>query len=107
LWQLAQVPGTTLAWLKLADSQAVVRWQLSQLAVVCTWLAVLPRAWLPLWHEAQDPGVTLAWLNAAGSQAVVRWQLSQGAEVIKCWAGLPLACVPLWHDTDAHPHENF
>jgi len=36
LWQLAQVPGATLVWLKVAGSQAVVRWQVSQDAVVAT-----------------------------------------------------------------------
>lgn len=35
LWQLAQLPGATPAWLKPeAGFQPLVRWQLSQLAVV-------------------------------------------------------------------------
>jgi hypothetical protein len=78
---VAQVPGVTLAWLKVAGSQAVVRWQVSQEAVVATWFAGLPRALVPLWQVAQVPGVTLAWLKVAGSQAVVRWQVSQEAVV--------------------------
>ncbi|HSC94248.1 MAG TPA: hypothetical protein VLC73_04725 [Burkholderiales bacterium] len=36
LWQVAQVPGATPVWLKVAGSQAVVRWQVSQEAVVAT-----------------------------------------------------------------------
>jgi hypothetical protein len=72
LWQLAHVPGATLAWLKVAGSQAVVRWQLSHEAVVMTWFADLPRALEPLWQVAQVPGATRAWLKVAGSQTVVR-----------------------------------
>ena len=34
LWHWAQVPGATDAWLKLAGTQALVRWQASQGAVV-------------------------------------------------------------------------
>jgi hypothetical protein len=56
-------------------------WQASQARVVAKWLAVLPRALVPLWQVAQVPGVTLAWLNVAGSHAVVRWQVSQEAVV--------------------------
>jgi hypothetical protein len=36
LWQVAQVPAATLVWLNVAGSQAVVRWQVSQEAVVTT-----------------------------------------------------------------------
>jgi hypothetical protein len=34
LWQVAQVPGAMPVWLKVAGVQALVRWQLSQAAVV-------------------------------------------------------------------------
>ncbi len=36
LWQVAQVPGATPVWLKVAGIQAVVRWHVSQAAVVGT-----------------------------------------------------------------------
>ena len=48
LWQVAQVPGTTPLWLKVAGSQAVVLWQLSQAAAVEIWLEGLPFAVEPL-----------------------------------------------------------
>jgi hypothetical protein len=48
LWQDEQVPGATELWLKLAGSQAVVRWQLSHEAVVGIWPLGLPLAVLPL-----------------------------------------------------------
>ena len=73
LWQLEQVPGTTLAWLKVAGSQAVVRWHWSQLAVVGRWFDGLPVAVLPLWQLEQVPAATPEWLNVAGVHAVVRW----------------------------------
>ena len=59
LWQVAQLPGATPLWLKVAGVQALVRWQLSQAAVVGTCPLGLPRAVLPLWQVAQLPGVTL------------------------------------------------
>ena len=81
----------------VAGVQPVVRWQLSQEAVVEICLAVLPEALLPLWQVAQLPTVTVLWLNVAGSQAVVRWQLSHEAVVGKCDAVFPVALLPLWH----------
>jgi hypothetical protein len=59
----------------------VVRWQVSQDAVVTTWFAGLPLALVPLWHVAQVPGTTPVCENVAGIQAVVRWQVSQEAVV--------------------------
>jgi hypothetical protein len=81
LWQVAQVPGTTPAWEKVAGIQAVLRWQVSQEAVVAMWFAGLPLALVPLWQVAQVPGATPVWLKVAGIQAVVRWQVSQEAVV--------------------------
>jgi len=78
LWQLAQVPGATLAWLNAAGSQAVVRWQESQDAVVTMWLGVLPFAREPLWQEAQDPVAMATWLKRAPANVDVLWQDSQG-----------------------------
>ena len=60
LWQLAQVPGATPAWLKEAGLQPVVRWQASQDWVVGRCVGVLPAALVPLWQEAQAPGATPA-----------------------------------------------
>ncbi len=60
LWQVAQVPAATPVWLKVAGVQAVVRWQVSQDAVVTMWIAVLPFAVEPLWQLAQVPAATLA-----------------------------------------------
>ena len=60
MWQVAQVPGATPLWLKVAGVQPVVRWQLSQLWVVGTWPEGLPAAELPLWQLEQVPGVTPA-----------------------------------------------
>jgi hypothetical protein len=81
LWQVAQVPGATPLWLKVAGSHAVVLWQLSHDAVVGTCLADLPVAVLPLWQVEQVPGATPLWLNVAGNHAVVLWQLSHEAVV--------------------------
>ena len=41
LWQLAQEPGATLAWVKRAGDHALAEWQVLQLSVVGTWLAGL------------------------------------------------------------------
>jgi hypothetical protein len=71
LWQVAHAPGVTPEWLKVAGSQAVLLWQVSQEAVVCTCTVGLPVAVTP-WQEAQVPGTTPLWLNEAGIQAVVR-----------------------------------
>ena len=59
LWHVAQVPGATPVWLKVAGVQPLVRWQVSHDAVVGTWLAFLPVAVVPLWHVAQVPGTTV------------------------------------------------
>jgi hypothetical protein len=55
LWQLAQlVDEVKVAWLTLVPVQTVVDWwQLSQAAVVDTWLPDLPVAVEPLWQLAQ------------------------------------------------------
>ena len=45
--------------MKVAGFHAVVRWQLSQAAVVGMWPLFLPVAVEPLWQVAQLPGVTL------------------------------------------------
>jgi hypothetical protein len=82
--------------LKLAGSHALVRWQLSQEAVVTMCRACLPAAREPLWQAAQVPGATFAWLKLAGTQALVRWQLSQEAVVAMWLAGLPEARAPVW-----------
>jgi hypothetical protein len=34
LWQVAQLPGVTVVWLKFAGRQTLVLWQVSQDAVV-------------------------------------------------------------------------
>jgi len=89
------VPGATPLWLKVAGSQAVVRWQESHEAVVGMWLEGLPFAVLPLWQVEQVPGATPLWLNVAGVHAVVLWQVSHDA-VVGTWPeGLPLAVLPL------------
>ena len=72
LWQVAQLPGVTPVWVKVAGVHAVVRWQLSQDSVVGRCVGVLPFAVVPLWQVAQVPGVTPVWLNVAGIHAVVR-----------------------------------
>ena len=48
LWQVAQLPGLTLAWLNEAGVHAAVLWQVSQLWLVAMWLVVFPRAVVPL-----------------------------------------------------------
>ena len=94
LWQLAQVPITSL-WLTVrAGAQAVVRWQSSHKLLVAMWVAFLPGALVPLWHDAQLALMPL-WLNVAGVHAVVPWQLPQSAVVAMWVAGLPLALLPL------------
>ncbi len=96
LWQVAQVPAATLAWLNAAGVHADVRWQVSQLCVVGTWVAGFAVALLPLWQVAQVPAATPAWLNVAGVQPVVRWQTSHICEVTRWPDGLPFAVEPLW-----------
>ena len=72
LWQLEQLVAVVkVLWSALAPVQIVVDlWQLSQVAVVERWLAVLPVATVPLW-QLEQPVLTetLAW-NLAGVQAV-------------------------------------
>ena len=58
LWQVAQVPGTTLVWLNVAGFQAVVLWQLSQASTVGRCVAGLPVALVPLWQVPQVPAAT-------------------------------------------------
>jgi hypothetical protein len=76
----------------LAGIQAVVRWQVSQAAVVVTWPVVgLARAGglAPLWQLAHCPGVTLAWPNVAPMKLLVpRWQVSQVLVPAKLWMAL-------------------
>jgi hypothetical protein len=88
LWQVAQLPGATLAWLKLAGIQALVRWQLSQAAMVTTWPEGLPGALEPLWQVMHEPGRTPTWLKRAPEKVDVLWQDSQGCVVGKCELGI-------------------
>jgi hypothetical protein len=60
LWQEEQRPAVVASWMKLAGFQETVPWQLSQEAVVTTWLAGLPVERTP-WQVAQVPGTTLLW----------------------------------------------
>jgi hypothetical protein len=101
LWQLAQVPGATRAWLKVAGSQAVVRWQESHEAVVTTWLAGLPFALEPLWQEAQEPAAIATWLKRAPAKVDVLWQDSQGWVTGMWFAGMTTLAILLaavWHE---------
>ncbi len=67
------------------------------MAVVGTWLAGLPLAWVPLWHDVQlVAAVKLLWSTRAPVQRVVLWQVPQLAVVCRCAPGLPVASVPLW-----------
>ena len=70
LWQLEQVPSTSLWFTVFAGLHAVVVWQSAHSVLVLMWVADLPVAFVPLWQEAQVP-VALAWLNVAGVQPVV------------------------------------
>jgi len=77
LWQVLQVPGATLLWLKVAGDHALVRWQVSQLAAVGIWFTALMDAPIRLpetWQELQSRGVPLktpcAWQD---SQRARRW----------------------------------
>ena len=69
-----------------------------QLAVVLTWLALLPVALTPLWQLEQVVAlVKVLWSALAPVQIVVDlWQLSQLAVVERWLAVLPVATVPLW-----------
>jgi hypothetical protein len=71
LWQVAQVPGATPAWVNVAGVHAVVLWQVSHDAVVGMWPPGLPVAVVPLWQVEQVPGATPAWVKVAGVHAVV------------------------------------
>jgi hypothetical protein len=67
----------------------VVRWQVSQAALVTTWLADLPSpvpvevTWAPSWQTAQAVANATAWFIDAGFHEVLLelWQLSQLEEV--------------------------
>jgi hypothetical protein len=65
LWQVAQAPGATPVWLKVAGRHAVVLWQESQGAVVMTWVLGLAVAVPPLWQVEQEPGATPICLKRA------------------------------------------
>jgi hypothetical protein len=82
--------------LNVAPANEIVDlWQVSQVAVVCTWLLDLPLADVPLWQLAQ-PLETPVWLNVAPANEVVDlWQVSQVAVVSRWLLDLPLADVPL------------
>ncbi len=69
-----------------------------QLAVVETWLALLPVALVPLWQLVQVVAVVnVLWSALAPVHVVLDlWQLSQLAVVDKWLFDLPLATVPLW-----------
>src|SRR5665647_2014624 len=84
LWQVVQVPGTTPAWLKLAPSQVVVEWQVSQESEVTMCPLGLPVAVVPLWQVVQVPGTTPVWLKLAGDHA-----------------GVPGTCAPCHNGTTA------
>ena len=72
-------------------------WQVVQLAVVATWLAVLPVAVVPLWQLAQlVAAVNMLWSTLVPNHVIVDlWQVSQLAVVAKWLADLPVATVPL------------
>ncbi len=47
-------------------------WQVTQLAVVGTWLAGLPLAWVPLWQAVQTvAALNVLWSTRAPVQRVV------------------------------------
>jgi hypothetical protein len=64
--------------MNLAGCHAVVRWQVSQAAVVTMWPAALPWTTVPLWQAPQLPGLTPAWLKRAPAKVAVLWHASQG-----------------------------
>jgi hypothetical protein len=71
LWQLAQVPGATLACANTAGSQAVVRWHKSHDSAVARWLAGLAVALPPArWQVAQVRGITPTCENAPAAAVV-------------------------------------
>ncbi len=65
-----------------------MRWQLSQAALVCTWLAGLPATSVPLWQFWHVPGATPTWLNLAPTKVLVEWQVSHAAVVGTCCCGI-------------------
>ena len=89
MWQVAQLPGATPLWLKVAGVQALVLWQLSQAAVVGMWPDGLPLAEVPLWQVEQVPGATPLWSKRAPMNDEVLWQ---------CIAGLPCGDMVVGHD---------
>ena len=99
-WQLAHpVTTNTLAW-NLAGNQLVpdpVLWQVVQLAVVGTCLALLPVAVVPLWQLAQSVlAVKVLWSTLAPVHTLVDlWQVSQAALVTTWLLDLVEAMVPL------------
>ena len=59
----------------------MLRWQLSQEAVVGTWLGGLPGAVVPLWHVAHVPDATPVWSKRAPTNVLVLWQVSHASGV--------------------------
>jgi hypothetical protein len=88
LWQVAQDPAATPAWLNAAPVHAEVRWQESHDAVVTTCPGGLPPAVAPLWQDAQVPGTTPKWTKRAPVNVTVLWQTSQGCCVGACEGGM-------------------
>lgn len=75
LWQVAQLPGATLAWLNFAPTNDWLLWQLSQAWVVVMWRI----------------GITML---APARRAPLTWQLAQSR-------GVPLNTPRTWQDSQA------
>ncbi|MNT81565.1 hypothetical protein D3C72_2211730 [compost metagenome] len=73
LWQVTQLVATLkVLWSTRAPVQVVVRWQVTQLAVVTMWLPGLPPARVPLWQLTQlVAAVKVLWSTRAPVHRVV------------------------------------
>ena len=81
-WQVAHWLATGIwLWFQFVGFQAVVAWQLMQLAAVGMCAAVLPAAVPPLWQlEQLVAEVKPLWsMPDAGNQAEVLWHVLQAA----------------------------
>jgi len=103
VWQVAQVPGVTPVWSKVAEAKVEKPvWQVSHEAVVATWPDGLPRAFMlakePLWQFAHCPGRTpwtAEWVNVeVANVPFMVWHASQESVVGMWFDGLPVAVTP-------------
>jgi len=84
-------------WLGLVVLLYSVRWQLTQLFVMPTWLKLAPNHVLVLWQSWHCVEMLLAmWFGAVVAWYSARWQSTH-------WLGVPANTPPTWHSVQSAP----